>query len=131
MARQIAESLGASGQDVRAICAPDYDVLFRDLCSPGEARDKWMVRLLVWTRHKTAALDSLVTAWDRALAQVYSGKIDPHGQAPLLDIQVIDDAEVEKRVGPGRSEGMATRLAVYWMGTIKQVVDILYDGEGV
>ena len=69
IARQIAESLGASEQNVRAIYAPDYDVLFWDLCSGEQTRDESMVHLLVWTRRKTAAFDSLVTAWDRALAQ--------------------------------------------------------------
>jgi hypothetical protein len=130
LAKQIAEFLGASEQDVRAILAPDYDVLFRDLCARGEAREESMVRLLVWTRRRTAALESLVIAWDRALAQAYGGSIGASGQAPLLDVQVVDDTDVEKHVGLARSEGMATRLAVYWMGTMNQVVDIVYDRGG-
>ena len=131
IAKQIAESLGASEQNVRAIYAPDYDVLFRDLCSDEEARDESMVRLLVWTRRKTAALDSLVTAWDRALAQACRDKIGSHGQVPLLDVQVIDDTDVEKHFGSGRNEALATRLAVYWMWTMNQVVDIVYARSGV
>lgn len=131
MAEQVAESLGASEQNVRAIYAPDQDILFRDLCSDEEARDESMVRLLVWTRRQTAALDSLVMAWDRALAQACRDKIGSNGQMPLLDVQVIDDTEVENHLGAGRREGMATRLAVYWMWTMNQVVDIVYDRGGV
>jgi hypothetical protein len=127
IAKQVAESLGASEQSVRAIYAPDYDVLFEDLCSDREAGDKPTVRLLVWTRRQTPSLDSLVAAWDRALAEACREKIGPHGQAPSLDVQVMEDTDVAKHFGSCWREGMTTRLAVYWMWTMNQVVDIVYD----
>ena len=131
MAKQVAESLGASEQNVRAICAPDYDVLFQDLCSRGKARDEWMVRLLVWTRCKTSELDSLVIAWRRALLEVYRDTVGSDDKPPLLDVQIIDDADVEQHFRPGRGEGRATRLAVYWMAKMNQVVDIVYERESL
>jgi hypothetical protein len=131
IAKQVAESLGASEQNIRAIYAPDHDILFQDLCSGEEARNESMVSLLVWTRRKTAALDSLVTAWERALKQACRDRIDSHGQVPVLDVQVIDDTDVEKHFGSDRNEALATRLAVYWMWTTNQVVDIVYDRRDV
>jgi hypothetical protein len=131
IAKQVAESLGASEENIRAIYAPDYDILFQNLCSDKEAQDESMVRLLVWTQRKTAVLDSLVTAWDRALAQACRDKIGSHWQGPLLDVQVIDDTDVEKHFGSVRNESLATRLAVYWMSTMNQVVDIVYARSGV
>jgi hypothetical protein len=125
IARQVAESLGTSERNVQAIYAPDYDALFWDLCSDAE-RSESMVRLLVWTRRKTSEFDSLVSAWDRALAQACSEKLGAHEQAPSLDVQVMDDTDLERHFGSGRRRGMATRLAVYWMRTMNQAVDIVY-----
>jgi hypothetical protein len=127
MAKQVAECLGASEQQIRAIYAPDYDVLFRDLSSKEAPQGEAMVCLLVWTRHKTAALGSLVAAWERALAQACRDTIGSRGQASLLEVQVMDDADVEKDLGSGWSEGMATRLAVHWLWARRQAVNIVYD----
>jgi hypothetical protein len=127
MAKQVAECLGASEQYIRAIYAPDYDVLFRGFCSNEEPREEAMVCLLVWTRLKTAALDSLVTAWERALTEACRDTIGPRGQASLLEVQVMDDTDVEKHLGSGWSEGMATRLAVHWLWARRQAVNIVYD----
>jgi hypothetical protein len=131
IAKQVAESLGGAEQKVRAIYAPDYDILFQDLCSDVGSQDESMVRLLVWTQRQTEALGSLVTAWDRALAQACRDKIGSQGQAPMLDVQVMEDTDIEKHFGSRWSEGMTTRLAVYWMWTMNQVVDIVYDRRGV
>ena len=59
------------------------------------------VHLLVWAQPKTAALNGLVETWDRALAQGYAEMINGHRLANVLDVQVVDDADVEKRVGYG------------------------------
>jgi hypothetical protein len=60
-----------------------------------------LIHLLVWTQRKTAAFDSLVAALDRALAQAYSDTIGTRGVTTLLDVQVIDDADVKQRHGYG------------------------------
>jgi hypothetical protein len=105
---------------------------FQDLCSDKGIADESMVQLLVWTQRRTAAFDSLVTAWDRALAQACKDAIGTQQQMPLLDVQVIEDTEIEKHFGAGRSARMAThQLAVYWLQTTNQVVDIVYARRGV
>jgi hypothetical protein len=127
IARQVAESLGTSERGVRAVYAPDYDILFQDLCSEAGARQETMVHLLVWTRRRTETLDALVAAWDRALARACMQLIGAQEPHPLLDVQIIDDAEVEQLLGHGQKERMAPRLAAYWMRSMHHVVDILYD----
>jgi hypothetical protein len=131
IAKQVAESLAASEESVRAVYAPDQDVLFRDLCASAEAGEEATVSLLVWTRHRTAALDSLVAAWDRALTQVCRDRIGAHGQVPVLDVHITEDTDLEKLFGAGPRAATATRLAVYWMWATNQVVDIVFDRTGV
>jgi hypothetical protein len=45
-------------------------------------------------------------------------------------VQVVDDADAKEHIGPIRSEGTATRLAVHWMSKMNKVVDIVY-AEGM
>lgn len=125
--REIAQSLGASDQNVRAIFAPDYDLLFQDLWSDTRTQPKPMVSLMVWTRQRTAKLGALVTAWDRALVQACRDRLGSDEQTPLLDVHIVDDIEIRQRLGADRSAMTATRLAVHWMGSTNQVVDIVYD----
>ena len=120
-------ALGAAEEHVRAVYAPDYDVLFHDLCSDRGLQEQALVCLLVWTRQRTAALDALLTAWEPALARAYRDTIGLQRRAPVLDVQIVDDTDVEGRVGAGRQERQTTRLAVHWMWATNQVVDILYD----
>jgi hypothetical protein len=128
IARQIAESLGSSDQNVRAVYALDDDTLLREMCSNQETQYQSKVHLFVWMQHKTTALDSLVTAWDRALVQVCKDTIGAKGQTSLLDVQVMDDAHFEEHFA-GRKKGMITRLAVYWLQTMDRTVDIVYTRQ--
>jgi hypothetical protein len=57
--------------------------------------------LIVWAKRKTSALDSLVEALNRALVQRYAELIGPSQLAHLLDVQVVNDADVDNRVGYG------------------------------
>lgn len=125
--QEIAKALGASEQNVRAVFAPDHDVLFEDLCSDAQAQHKPMVSLMVWTENRTANLDSLVTAWDRALVKACREKIGAHEQASLLDVYIVDDVEIQKCFGAGCETVTPARLAVYWMWSTNQVVDIVYS----
>ena len=127
IAQQVANSLGTADRKVRAIYAPDYDILFQDLCSEEGAGEASMVRLLVWTRRRTAELDALIVAWDLALARACREKIGAHELKPLLDVQVVEDRDVEKLLGYGQKDRMAARLAVYWMWSLHHVVDIVYE----
>jgi hypothetical protein len=127
--QEIAKALGTSEKNIRAVFAPDHDVLFEDLCSDAQAQHKPLVSLMVWTKIRTANLDSLVLAWDRALVKACRENIGAHNQTSLLDVHIVDDVEIQKCFGAGRGAVTATRLAVYWMWSTNQVVDIVYDRE--
>jgi hypothetical protein len=100
LAKQMAESLGTLDENVKAVYIYDYDATPEDLCF-GETTQAPLVHLIVWARRKTGALNSLVAALDRALVQSYADLIGMRRLTHLLDVQVIDDADVENRVGYG------------------------------
>jgi hypothetical protein len=100
VAKQVAESLGAMDDNIKAAYIYDYDATPEDICF-GEAGRALPIHVLVWAERKTAALKVLVETWDRALAQSYAEMIGGHQSAHLLDVQVVDNADVEKRIGYG------------------------------
>ena len=100
LAKQAAEFLGALDENVKAVYICDYDATPEDLCF-GEVTPAPLVHLVVWARRKTGALNSLVAALDRALVQSYADLIGMCQLMHVLDVQVIDDADVENRVGYG------------------------------
>ena len=60
-----------------------------------------LVHLIIWTQHKTAALDAVMQALDQALVRYYAELAGtPHLQR-ILDVQVVGDPEVKDRVGYG------------------------------
>ena len=59
------------------------------------------MHLLVWAQCKTAALRALIAALDRALARAYTDMLGEGCPAGLLDVQVVDDADVGRRSGYG------------------------------
>jgi hypothetical protein len=100
VAKQVAESLGALDENIKAVYVCDYDATPEDLCW-GEAGRAPQIHLLVWAQPKTAALNVLTDTWDRALAQSYAEMIGGGQLAHVLDVQVVDDADEEKRIGYG------------------------------
>ena len=100
VAKQVAESLGAFDENTKAAYIYHYDATPEDLCF-GEVGRALPIHLIVWAERKTAALNAVVETWDRALAQRYAEIIGGHQPAHLLDVQVVDDADVEKRIGHG------------------------------
>jgi hypothetical protein len=100
LVRQVAQLLGALDEEVKAVYIDEYDASPEDLCF-GEAARTTVIYLIVWVRRKTSALSSLATALDRALAQCYANLIGTPRLTHLLEVQVIDDAEVKNRVGYG------------------------------
>jgi len=100
LAKQVGESLGALDENVKAVYVVDYDATPQDLCF-GEATPTSLIHLLVWAERKTGALDSLVAALGLALAQRYADLTGRPRLTHLLDVQVIDDADVKNRVGYG------------------------------
>ena len=100
VAKQVAESLGALDANIKAAYIYDYDATPEDLCF-GEMGRGLPIHLLVWAERKTAALSALAETLDRALAQNYAVMIGVPQPAHLLDMQMVDDADVEKRLGHG------------------------------
>jgi hypothetical protein len=100
LAKEIAERLGELAQDVKVVYLCDYDATPQDSCF-CEGTGAALLHLIVWAERRTAALNSLVEVLDRALVTKYADLIDQPHLAHLLDVQVVDDADVEKRVGYG------------------------------
>jgi hypothetical protein len=100
VAKQTAEALGALDENIKAIYIHDYDATPEDLCF-GEVGQALPIHLIIWTQRKTAALNAVVETWNRALAQGYAEMMGGGQPAHLLDVQMVDDADVEKRSGYG------------------------------
>jgi hypothetical protein len=101
IAKRVAVCLGTMDEHVRAVYVLDYDATPPDGCFDTLTLETPFVHLIVWTGRKTAALRSLATALDRALAQAYADLIGRPQLKCLLDVQMIDDVDVEMRTGQG------------------------------
>jgi hypothetical protein len=100
IAKHVAESLGRLDKNVKAVYVMDYDATPEDICF-GEKTQISPIHLIVWAERKTSALGSLVEVLDRAMVQHYTDVIGTCHLAHLLDVQVVDDADVKNRVGYG------------------------------
>lgn len=101
VAKQVAEAIGSLDRNVRAVYAFDCDATPEDECLGEVPRGVPLGHLLVWTQRKTAALRALIAAWDRALVRAYADLFGKGRLTSLLDVQVIDDADVGRRSGYG------------------------------
>lgn len=100
LARQAAQIVGSWDEHVRSVYVIDYDATPVDLCFACEGQS-WPVHVIVWTECKTHALDALTSVLDRALTRRYRGLVGCGDLEHVLDVQVIDDADVENRMGYG------------------------------
>jgi hypothetical protein len=100
VAKQVAASMGALDANIKAAYIYDYDATPEDLCF-GETGRGLPIHLLIWAERKTAALSALAETLGRALAKQYAVMIGVPQPAHLLDVQVVDDADVERRIGHG------------------------------
>jgi hypothetical protein len=101
LAKRVAASLGVMDENVRAVYVHDYDATPEDLCFGTLHQGAPLVHLIIWTERKTAALDSLIAALDRALARTYADLLDRPRIKGLLDAQMIDGVDIENRTGHG------------------------------
>ena len=101
LAKQMAESIGTFDETVKAVYTLDYDATPEDLCFGSAAQETPLIHLVVWTERKTAALDSLIAALDRAILQVYENTLGKGERSSMLDVQTIDDEDVRNRIGYG------------------------------
>lgn len=99
VAKEVAEALGELDAGARAVYLYEPDATPEDIAF-SEGRMS-LIHLIVWAERKTAALDSAAAALERALVAEYSALSGSADLAHLLDVQVVDDAEVEKRRGYG------------------------------
>jgi len=100
LAKKVADSVGTLDDNVKAVYVVEYDATPEDRCFAGEAHTT-PIHLIVWAARKTDALQSLVRALDRALVQAYAQLINLPELVHLLDVQIVDDDDVENRVGYG------------------------------
>ncbi len=100
IARKVGESIGALDQKVKAIYIVNYDATPHDMCF-NESAPSRLIHLVVWVERKTSALKSVVNALDQALVRQYADLVDVSDLAHLLDVQVVDDEDVEGRIGYG------------------------------
>jgi hypothetical protein len=98
--QQVGRVLGASDDNVKAVYICDYDATAEDRCF-GETVQSSPIHMIVWADRKTGALTSLISALDRTLAQEYAHVTGSVHAEYLLDVQVVDDSDVEKRAGYG------------------------------
>ncbi len=99
MAAQVAELLGGLDDEVQAVYLYDDEATPEDAAF-GEAAPE-LIHLIVLTSRKTSALDSLLVGLGRAVAQSYGHLFDKPQLQHVLDMQVMDTAELEARVGLG------------------------------
>jgi len=99
LARQLAEYLAALDTEVRAAYVYDTEATPEDLAFGQVAPT--LVHVIILAQRKTSALNSLIVAVDRALTQRYADLMGKPGQAHLLDVQVVSEAEVNSRSGFG------------------------------
>ena len=100
IAEQVGAALGDLDDNVKAVYMFECDATPEDIAF-SETAGAPCLHLLVWTHRKTEALNSLVSMLNRALAQSYAELIGPSQLQHILDAQIIDDADVENRVGYG------------------------------
>jgi hypothetical protein len=104
LAKGVAEYLGLMDNTVKAIYTyePEYatsvdgPIPDRPSRSPG-------ISLIAWVSRKSAALSSVVASVSSALAEECRRLACPKANAlcHMLDIEVVDDEEVQKRTGYG------------------------------
>lgn len=100
IARQVAMTVGGWDNHVRSVYVIDYDATPDDLCFACDGR-ALPIHMIVWTARKTHALDALLNVLDQALTQRYQALTGLARVEHLLDTQVIDDTQVDHRLGYG------------------------------
>jgi hypothetical protein len=100
IARQVGDLLGALDQNVEAVYALDYDATPQDLCYTGDGQVT-LIHLIVRVKRKTNALNAVMGVFDHALVHAYAKLLDRPRLEHLLDVQVVDGADVAKRIGYG------------------------------
>ncbi len=100
LAKYAAECLGTLDDDIKTVYLYEYEATPEDLCF-GEIEPASLIHLITWVTRKTSALTALISAVDRSLAGACADRMGVSGLCHILDVQVIDDADVNRGVGYG------------------------------
>ncbi len=100
LACQLAETLGALDETVKAVYLFDAGAAGEDEAFDEPASDL-SLHLIVWVERKTKALAALISGLDRALVQAVAALQETPASMQLLDAQIVDNAEVQQRIGYG------------------------------
>jgi hypothetical protein len=98
IASGLAARLGQLDESVRAVYLYEYEATAEDLAFCA-AQPATPIHLIVWAAHKTGALRSLVAGLARAITEQYAETVGTDTPRHLLDVQIVDDAEVEGHTG--------------------------------
>lgn len=98
LAEQVAEILGDLDGTVKSIFVFDVGATPEDLAF-GESAPTAAIHMIVWAQRKTEALYALIAAIEGAVTEEYASRVGPGQLEYLLDVQVIDGEDVEKRRG--------------------------------
>jgi hypothetical protein len=100
VAKQVAEAIGMLDDGVKAVYVMDFDATPDDTCFRNPRTDP-RIHLIVWAARRTHALSALAAAIDRAIVSRYRDIACAPDLRSLLDVQVVDDADVSQRTGYG------------------------------
>jgi len=95
---QVAQILGDLDSTIQSVLVFDLEAPPEDL-GFGEPGPVLPIHLVVQAERKTGALYDLVGTLERALVEEYASRVDPVQRHNLLEVQVIDAHDVEKRQG--------------------------------
>jgi hypothetical protein len=97
LARRLAEQVGELDNEVRAVYLYDADATAEDIIFSEAAPTT--IHLIVHAQRKTEALISLLKALEQALAASYAERLELPAVTPLVDMLVVDDAELAQGAG--------------------------------
>ncbi len=98
LVRELAEHIAALDGEVQGVYLYDPEATTDDIVFAEFPVT--LVHLVIWARRKTGALSSLLEGLDRAVTAEFANRVG-NRQTSLLDFQVVDDAEVNSRMGFG------------------------------
>lgn len=104
VAQAVAKYLGETDEAIKAVYAyqPEYATM-SDALVDGQPRRSPGINLIAWVNRKTAALSSLLAMLGAAISEEFQLLGCPKGNAlcGLLDVQLVDDADIVGRSGYG------------------------------
>jgi len=124
LAEGIATSLRSSYDGIQAVYAPDCGSCPEGFCVAEGNPYAPFVHLLVWAQRKTPALGARAAALGNALSRVCQEMSSAQELPTVLQVQIIDDAELERLFGAGQRERWSVRLQAYLLASRDPVEEV-------